>query len=417
MVATAGTARGAGFALFEQGAKATALGGAFTAQADDPSAMFFNPAGNAFIDTFTMQGGGFVILRPTAELNGLSPYPGDGYRTDMKKSLYWIGNGYGVLPLTSDLKLAAGFWTPYGLGVPWQDPDNFRGRFINQRVDLRMVSISAQLSYKLADWLAVGLGPEIRLSDVKLSRNVPLVNPFTQSVVDVAHVSLITQGTPWKMAWGAGIMAKPTERLSLGVAFHSHVDFDYTGTAYFTQIPSGSPQFDAAVAGRLPFGANGTPGATTLQFPSLLMFGISYDVTPKVKVNVDGNYTSWKVFDQTVLRITGVPNIVLQHDFVNTWTARAGLQFKASDSAWIGAGFVYDQSPQPDSDVSPFLPDSNRTGVSVGAGFKLGKMFTVDISSLFLWFHDRTTTTQNDNFSATYRIFAILPGISIKSSF
>src|SRR5207253_2494155 len=38
---------GSGFSIFEQGAKATAMGGAFAATADDPSAIFYNVAGIA----------------------------------------------------------------------------------------------------------------------------------------------------------------------------------------------------------------------------------------------------------------------------------------------------------------------------------------------------------------------------------
>src|SRR6266700_900440 len=38
---------GSGFALFEAGAKAVAMGGAFAATADDPSAIFYNVAGIA----------------------------------------------------------------------------------------------------------------------------------------------------------------------------------------------------------------------------------------------------------------------------------------------------------------------------------------------------------------------------------
>src|SRR5664280_201727 len=47
---SAGRLEAAGFALFEEGSKGNAAGGAFAATADDPSAMFYNPAGNAFID-------------------------------------------------------------------------------------------------------------------------------------------------------------------------------------------------------------------------------------------------------------------------------------------------------------------------------------------------------------------------------
>ena len=143
---SAGRLEAAGFALFEQGSKGNAVGGAFAATADDPSAMFFNPAGNAFVDRFTLEGGGFAILRPTARLDGQSPYPGDGYSASMSKSLYGIGHGYGVLPLSDSVKLSVGFWTPNGLGVPWENPDTFAGRFISQRVDLRQLAVSAQLA-------------------------------------------------------------------------------------------------------------------------------------------------------------------------------------------------------------------------------------------------------------------------------
>ena len=44
-------ASGAGFALFEHGNRGMAMGGAMTAVADDPSAMFWNPAGLAQLRT------------------------------------------------------------------------------------------------------------------------------------------------------------------------------------------------------------------------------------------------------------------------------------------------------------------------------------------------------------------------------
>ncbi|HEX5854338.1 MAG TPA: outer membrane protein transport protein, partial [Thermoanaerobaculia bacterium] len=248
----AGRVESAGFALFEQGSKGNAVGGAFTATADDPSAMFYNPAGNAFIDKFTMEGGGFVILRPTAHLDGLSPFPGSGYSTNMKKELYAIGHGYGVLPLGDSVRLSAGFWTPNGLGVPWENPDAFAGRFLNQRVDLRQLAVSAQLAVKLSDFVAIGAGPEVRFTDVKLSNNVGRFNPFTDRFVDVAHVSVISEGTPVKVGFAGGLLVKPCDRVRFGISFHSHMDVDLEGPAQFSQISTGNPQFDGAVAQGLP---------------------------------------------------------------------------------------------------------------------------------------------------------------------
>ncbi|MGA7992212.1 MAG: outer membrane protein transport protein [Thermoanaerobaculia bacterium] len=408
----------AGFALFEQGSKATAMGGAFAATADDPSAMFFNPAGNAFIDDFTMMGGVFGVFRPTAKLEGLNPYPGEGYTASMKKEAYWLAHGYGVLSLSKDVKLSAGLWSPNGLGIPWDNPDTFRGRVIAQRTDLRQLAVGVQLAVKLSDTVAIGAGPEFRVTDVKLSQNVQAVNPFTQRVVDIAHLSLISTGTPIDFTWAAGLLVKPCDRLRFGLSYHAHVDVDVSGDAQFYQLSSGSAQFDAAVAqgSGIPFGKP-TPAKTTLQFPAVTAFGLAYDVTPKLTLEVDGNYVGWKVFDQTVLHFQGLPDKVLPHGWQNTWAFRAGALFKPSPAGWVAAGFIYDQTPQPDFDVSPFLPDNNRTGVTIGGGLRVMKGFEFQFSSLFLWFHERTVTTNKDNFSATYKTIAILPSVGFKSTF
>ena len=45
LVCTASGAVAAGFAILQQGTAAMAQGNAFVAQADDPSAVFYNPAG------------------------------------------------------------------------------------------------------------------------------------------------------------------------------------------------------------------------------------------------------------------------------------------------------------------------------------------------------------------------------------
>jgi len=232
----------------------------------------------------------------------------------------------------------------------------------------------------------------------------------------VAHISLMSKGTPVEWTWNAGIMLKPCDRLRLGIAYHGKVTFDYQGEAEFGQISTGNAQLDALVASRLPVGQT-VPGGTSVSYPSLLIFGASYDLTPKLKVNVDGNYTTWNVFKETVLTIQGLPPSVIPHDWENTWTVRGGLGYQASESLWLGGGVLYDQSGQPDFDVGPLLPDANRTGVTFGVGFKLGKHTRIDVSSLFLWFHERTITTNESGFNGTYKTFAILPGVSATMSF
>jgi long-chain fatty acid transport protein len=417
LLAAAPRTNAAGFALYEEGNRANALAGAFVAQADDPSAMFFNPAGLAFNEKFTLYGGAFLVLRPTADFTGANPFPGADYSASMTQAAYWMGHGYGVLPIKpGKINLGVGFWTPFGLGVPWENPDSFAGRFISQRVDIRQVAVSVEIAAKLTDWLAIGAGPEMRFTDVKLSRNVGILNPFNNRMTDVAHLSLISQGTPVDWTWNAGIMITPCERFRLGASYHGNVNVDLSGTAEFYQISTGNAQLDQAAAAKIPMNQP-LNGSTTVQFPYVLMFGAAYDLSPSVTVNVAANYTGWNTFKETTITIEGVPPSTIEHDWKDMWTFRGGLGWQVSEPVWLGAGFLYDTTPQPDADVGPLLPDNNRTGVTVGAGFQLSKMFRIDISSLFLWFHTRTTSTNEAGFNGTYKTFAILPGLSLKGTF
>lgn len=61
---------GAGFHIREQGAKAMGMANAFVAQADDPSAVFYNPAGIAFSEGAAMSLGVTVVNVPETEFSG-----------------------------------------------------------------------------------------------------------------------------------------------------------------------------------------------------------------------------------------------------------------------------------------------------------------------------------------------------------
>src|SRR5262245_20211094 len=75
---------GAGFGIFEQGSKAMGMAGAFTAQADDPSMLFHNAGGLAFVDDGAFSGGFTWIKGTQADFTGAAPYPGAGRHEEQK---------------------------------------------------------------------------------------------------------------------------------------------------------------------------------------------------------------------------------------------------------------------------------------------------------------------------------------------
>src|SRR3984893_13412299 len=109
-----------GFQVMTQGARATGMGLAFTGVADDPSAIFYNPAGMGFQEHFSLMVGGSVLGRQKADFSGANPFPGDGVSESVQKQVFIVPNLYAVVPLTPELNFGLGVTAPYGLGLRWR---------------------------------------------------------------------------------------------------------------------------------------------------------------------------------------------------------------------------------------------------------------------------------------------------------
>src|SRR5512143_407142 len=72
----ASTSFAAGFRLPEAGAKAMGMGFAFTAQADDPSAIYFNPAGLTQLKGQNVMVGVTYVREKGADFTGKTPLTG-----------------------------------------------------------------------------------------------------------------------------------------------------------------------------------------------------------------------------------------------------------------------------------------------------------------------------------------------------
>ncbi|HWW61040.1 MAG TPA: outer membrane protein transport protein, partial [Thermoanaerobaculia bacterium] len=235
-----GAALGSGFSIFEQGAKATGMAGAFAATADDPSAIFYNVAGIAQQRDMTVIGGATFINFN----NEFSGDPNDPFTagTSGKYAHHTFipPNVYALLPIGENLTFGVGVFSAYGLRTDWDDP--WVGRFSSRDANLKTVSVEPAIAWQSSSGkIAIGAGIEYRRAHVILNRNNGTINPFNGRIVDVANVFL---NSDWDsdIGYNVGILLKPTPTLRFGAAYRTDMDIDFEGDATFTQIASGNAQ-------------------------------------------------------------------------------------------------------------------------------------------------------------------------------
>lgn len=397
-IAISSVAFGSGFSIFEQGAKATSMGGAFAATADDPSAIFYNVAGIAQLRRPEILAGATVINFN----NQFVGDPNDPYSAGSKgvyrAHTFVPPNAYITLPIGTNITLGVGMFTPYGLRTNWADP--WVGRFAAKDSNIKMVDVEPALAFQTSDGrFAVGIGADYRRARIALNRNNGAINPFTQRFTDVANVYL---SSDWSDAWGwnAGVLFKPSDKFRIGVAYRAPIDIDFTGDATFTQIPSGFAQFDAVVKSQLPPNQN---ISTTLPTPGVASLGIATDAIRNWTIEADITHTSWSRFKTLSVNFPLTPAINLNRpqNWHDTYSYRIGANHPVTPEWDVRLGVLYDENPQPTEAVSPLLPDANRRGVSFGVGYHPGP-FIVDAGVFLLHFDRRNTFGQSTDLNGQY---------------
>jgi long-chain fatty acid transport protein len=349
-----------------------------------------------------------------SEFQGENPAPGEGATGTYHKTWFFPSTLYIVAPITSNLKFGFGSFSPFGLSSRWKNAETWSGRFISQNASIKTVSLEPVLAFRATSTFSIAAGAEYRISNVLLERNVFKEDPFTLSIDDIAHTRLQSDNAhAW--GWNAGILWKPVPSFSLGVSYRSHMKTDFDGHAKFTQRPTGDPAFDALVAAGLP---SRPKVKTSVDTPAIADLAIAWHCPGQnFTLSADAVWTEWSRFSALNIDFPNgeVPDLARKTGWKDVWSYRVGLEQKFHSFA-VRAGFVYDSSPQPDSDVGPLLPDSIRRGYCLGFGIN-GEHFGIDLADMYLPFQIRTTHVNSDNFNGSYKLTANLVGVNVRLSF
>lgn len=382
LLACAPAAHSAGFLIYEHGAAAMAMGGAFTAVANNPSAIWHNPAGLAWVDgTQILLGATFIV--PVGSVY-MPNFPGTP-TIDQAHQVFTPPNAYISHKFSDRVTAGIGFMAPFGLGTKWPNANfDFPLQYLGYQNDMTTFFINPTVAVKLTDDLSVGLGVSYITSTLTLDL-VQLISPVEG---ETFLVPTGIKGSGHSFNFNAGILYKG-KGFSLGASYRSHFNIKYTGdVALDNEFVSTAFQPYIPTAGTV---------ETTFKFPDILTVGLAVNVTPRLLWSFDVHTYFWKRFDFYTADITfpspfPAQSLTAPQNWKNSQCFRTGFEYQATNRLALRIGGFYDETPQPVETMDPNLPDASRIAVQAGFGYKIGKL-TLDFGYHFE--HFATRTSQN----------------------
>lgn len=383
----------------DRGAKAAALGNAFVAQADDPSAVAYNPAGLAFQDDRAISIGFSVPLISRSRFVGFDPVPGSGedgsWRIEHEPSphVFWIE------PVAARWAVGLAFGRAEGFEFDWRDGESWAGRFESRRSGLSSWELASSASMRVHRSLGLSAGLRVRATRFTWRRHEVGFNPA--SSMD-EEIGLSEIGSDFEIGYGAviGVLYRPDGRWSFGLRWRSGVRTELDGHASFVQIPSGDAAFDGLAAGLLPFG-QAVGWRTRIRQPERLAFGTALALTPNALIEIDLERIGWSAMNGWAIEFDGFP--MLARSPVDGWESRLhtriGLRWNGLGNGEWRAGLYREPTPQPEQGLGPFFVGADRLGAAIGYGTRVERLQT-DVA--LVWEERGRRSTRSHGFDGRY---------------
>jgi long-chain fatty acid transport protein len=409
---TASTSFAAGFRLPEAGAKAMGMGFAFTAQADDPSAIYFNPAGLTQLKGRNVMVGVTYVRENGADFTGTTPLTLNtstgvfDSRSETQKSLnFFIPNMYYTKTAPDGyFAYGVGIFAPFGLGQEYKNKTTSIFRDQITKIDLQTIVVNPTVAFKINEVLSVGGGIDFMYGMAELEQTgVVRLGAAPLDQVNIFQLDLDGDGTAW--GYNFGVLVKATENLRIGANYRSPFALDIkdgdvnlsniNSTVPFVPNPAPPP---AAFTAAQVFGGTSfvTKAKTRIKMPATFALGGSYTMG-RLTVNADADWTFWSSFQTLDIDFrtnTGLlPDVSRPERWENVVAVRVGGEYRVTDPLALRLGFVYDPTPVPADTLSPLLPDSDRLFYTAGAGYKVGA-WTIDLAYMYVDKRDRTVNNQ-----------------------
>ncbi len=238
-----------GFRLADQDAFATARGEAFVATADNPSAIYYNPAGITQLEGSNLRGGLYGIYLDSS-FRPPHTAPNHGHTYDNQDDLAAIPQiFFTYTPEDSLASFGLGVYAPYGGKSSWPQDTGFRTVALDG--SLTYFTINPVVAFKVSPSFSIGGGLMVNYAKMELEQGLSSSYRHPNATFWPTNFFRFT-GDGWSVGYNLGALWQPHEKVSIGVTFRSsatvtlngQTDFEQFGLAGFYPATNRSAQAD-----------------------------------------------------------------------------------------------------------------------------------------------------------------------------
>lgn len=406
-----------GLSLNSIGPKALGMGGAFIGLANDPSAIYWNPAG------LTGQSNGVHVSVADIIPFGNYKYDAAGVDADIVKNNYVSPDVFANYTVDK-MAFGLGIYVPAGLGAEYDgkdlqaftaipglyagDPD------IEWMSKIAVISISPAFSYQITNKLSLGIAGNVYYGMFDMKRfgaNIPDgTGGYTSYQYDESSTGL---------GYGAtiGTIYKFSDKVNLGFTYRSPVTVDMSGSAENGAMPMIAGSMGLVAEGESDFDREVT-------WPTWIAGGVAYTPTDKLTLTFDLQWSDWKALDKLVTEFDDpVWATILgssgDDEFILNWESktqiRLGMEYKVKPCLALRTGLYYDPAPAPDETLNILFPSGTYSVFTAGVGYMMGNL-SVDFGAEYLMGAERDVEAAPDNMPGKHHvdIFAASLGVGYK---
>jgi long-chain fatty acid transport protein len=379
------------------GAKAAAMGTAFDAVADDPSAILFNPGG------LTQTKGSAVYLGVAAVKPTTTYTSPSGESETTASQVFFPPHLYAASHLgADDLVFGIGLYSPFGIGGRKWSTTGLT-RYVSTEEAIATYSVNPVVAWRISPQVSIAAGLDFMHADVTMKR---MINQSAVGAGD-ASTKLDAQGHGW--GYNLGLLLFPGQEISVGLIYRSRITIDYRGNLTLNGL---SPLLLGVTEYTSPISA-------TSHFPDIYGVGIAYRPNERLVVDADVELVRWSSFDRLDLDVhQEAPPFVTDSsvalNWKDSWQFKLGLEYRMTDRHFLRGGYAYIKSPVPEQTLEPGNPDADEHYFSIGTGYRLTRLWLDWFYSLGVY---RNRSVQNSILSGEYKNTVQIAGVSMGYAF